>query len=176
MAMKPDDYTPAAATDTDGRATDDAVAQELATSVLVAAGHALKDYADQRWADVSDHVLRAALTASRPSQTIRAHLPSSLGETRVGQNVLAAYLRDAIDSTITHSATLAVHPVLDDDLLDHLVIEIVAQYGSPLLPLGNHIRGVATQTLATLLGPQRPAPAVHVTHVHVGNVTPDDPS
>lgn len=145
-----------------------------AQEVLRAAAQRLRRQADARWVEVSDRVVAAAMTATRRSLPLRAMAPG--GPVHVSEQVVVAHLRAAIDEAVADAATAAVTlEVRDRDALTGVVIQLVARYGRPLLPIADHVRDVTAARLVDLLGPTATTVTVHEMHVHFSDVTTGDP-
>jgi hypothetical protein len=137
------------------------------------ATEALRQYSRDRWVEVSDRVLTAALTAPRRSRPVRAHAPG--GDLHVSEQVLIAYLRAAVDGAVPGTAVNRISIALSGrDTFESVVIQILVRYRLPVLPAADRIREIATRVLDDLLG--HGAADVRVTHVHVGDVTTGDPA
>jgi len=65
-------------------------------ATLAAATQALRQHVDDRWVEMSDRVLSKALAATRRSLPVRAHDLGGGGALYVSEQVLTAYIRDAI--------------------------------------------------------------------------------
>lgn len=143
--------------------------------VLEAAAADLRRRLDERWVEISDRVVARALTASRRSYPVRAQAAS--GPVQVSEQVLVSYLREAIDRTVPGSAL--AHVALEIRGRDELVgvlIQLVGQYGIPLLPVADRVRELAVECLDGLLGPVRTPVTVSTLHVHFAGVVVGDPA
>ena len=144
-------------------------------ATLAAATQALRQHVDDRWVEVADWVLSKALTSTRRSLPVRAHDLGGGGALYVGEHVLTAYLRDAI-APIPAAAPTRIH--IHADTGHHctgVTIEITVQYNEPVIPIADQIRHRTETMLQTLLGPGTPPVTVATMHVHVSDVTTDDP-
>ena len=142
--------------------------------VLAAAAADLRDRVDPRWVAISDRVLASALTATRRSRPLRAQAAS--GPVSVSEQVLIAHVRHALDGRVPGTAVAAIHVNIEGrDSFSGLIIEIVAEYGRPLLPLADRVHALAAAELVSVLGPLDPLVSVRATHVHVNDVTRGDP-
>jgi hypothetical protein len=148
---------------------------DLATADLLIALDAVRRHADDRWVEVSDRVLAAALTATRRSHPVRAQAPG--GPVAVSEQVLIAYLRAALDDAVPGTAVRRISvTTTTDDAVDLVLVELVARFELPLIPAADTLRDTTVEVLHELLGPVVPAVDVHLVHVHVGDVTPGDPN
>lgn len=142
--------------------------------VRIPGTEALRQEAGARWVEISDRVLARALTASRRGLTVRAQ--TSDGPFWLSEHVLVSFLRDAVDGTVPRSALAQVTLELRGrDELGGVVIQLIAQYGTPLLGLADQIRARALACLDDVLGPARAPRVVTTLHVHFVDVVPDDP-
>jgi len=133
-------------------------------AALKAASAALRAQADQRWVEISDRVLAKAMTATRRSHPIRAQ--ASSGAIQISEQALISYLRAAIDATVPGTALAHISlQVRGRDKLSEVIIQLIAQYGTPLLPIADEVRTRAIQCLHQILGPS--ATPVTVTHLHI---------
>ena len=142
--------------------------------VQIPGTEALRQAADARWVEISDRVLTRALTAGRRGLTVRAQ--TSGGPYWLSEHVLVSLLRDAVDGTVPRSALAHVTLELRGrDELGGVVIQLIAQYGTPLLGLADQIRALALACLDGVLGPALAPRVVTTLHVHFVDVVPDDP-
>jgi len=144
-------------------------------ATLAAATQALRQHVDDRWVEMSDRVLSKALAATRRSLPVRAHDLGGGGALYVSEQVLTAYIRDAI-APIPAAAPTQIH--IHADTGHHctgITIEITVQYKEPVIPIADQIRNRSETVLQTLLGPGTPQVTVATMHVHVSDVTTDDP-
>jgi len=134
----------------------------------------LRERVDERWVEISDRVLTKALAATRRSQPVRAVAPG--GPVTVSEQVLVAYLRDAVDGHVPGSAVERIYVEVEDrDAFARVIIEAIAQYGEALLPIADQIHALAASELRALLGPLAPQVSVRATHVHFSDVVLGDP-
>ena len=144
-------------------------------ATLAAATQALRQHVDDRWVEMSDRVLSKALAATRRSLPVRAHDLGGGGALYVSEQVLTAYIRDAI-APIPAAAPTQIHIHADTGLhCTGITIEITVQYKEPVIPIADQIRNRSETVLQTLLGPGTPQVTVATMHVHVSDVTTDDP-
>jgi len=133
-------------------------------AALKAASAALRAQADQRWVEISDRVLAKAMTATRRSHPIRAQ--ASSGAIQISEQALISYLRAAIEATVPGTTLAHISlQVRGRDELSGVIIQLIAQYGTPLLPIADEVRTRAIQCLHQILGPS--ATPVTVTHLHI---------
>jgi len=142
--------------------------------VLTEATRALRAHTDAGWVALRDDVVAAAVRAFRPAAPVRGHLPD--GELRVTSTVLVAQVRAALDGLPDAAALRITCTTTPDGDLDRLTVEVVALYGTALVPLATRIRVAAADAVAATLGTAEPPLArVHV-DVSVGDVTGDPSS
>ena len=143
-------------------------------ALLAEAAQSLRARVDPRWVEISDRVLAKVLTATRRSHPVRA--AARTGPVHVSEQVLIAYLRDAIDGQVPGSALANVHVEIEGrDTFAGVTIQVLVQYGRPILPIADRIHEIVAARLAELLGPLAPPVDVRATHVHVSDVTRGDP-
>jgi hypothetical protein len=142
-------------------------------SALDRAATTLRQHTDRGWVVIRDNLFARALAVFRPSAPVRARHPA--GEFYVAADVLVACVREALDA-VARTGAVRVHCMTDADSdLQGVTAEIVALYGTPLLPLAQEVReGVAAALAQALgLGPEQ----VRAVPIDVGitDVT-DDPA
>jgi hypothetical protein len=138
-------------------------------ALLARAASGIRRQADQRWIETADQVTAAALSATRTSTPIRARAPG--GRVWIAEQVLVAYLRQAVDDEVPDAATTAISVrVAGRETFDGVGIHLTARYGTLLLPVADHARAVAARVLTDLLGPVDPE-----VDVHIADVTRGDP-
>jgi hypothetical protein len=143
--------------------------------LLDAATESLRAYVDPRWVEVSDRILARVLTASRRSLPIRTSEHSSSGALLVSEQVLTTYIRHAV-AAIPAAAPTRIHIHSDSDHnYTGVTIEITVQFNEPILPIADDVRARTEQVLRELLGDVTPPVTVNAMHVHVCDVTTDDP-
>lgn len=139
--------------------------------LLAQATQSSREHTDQRWVQISDRVLTRALQATRSSLPVRAQAAS--GTVRVSEQVLVAYLHEAVKTV----ADVRIHDiVISTDGVDTyagVTIAVSARFGVPLIPLADTVRSLATDRLIELLGPIAPPVTVASMHVHVQDIDPD---
>ncbi len=141
--------------------------------LLTEATRALREHTDAGWVALRDDVVAAAVRAFRPSAPVRGRLPG--GELWVTSTVLVGQVRAALDGLPDAAASRITCSTTPDGDLDRLTVEVVALYGTPLVPLATRIRIAAAAAVATTLGTaDPPVSRIHV-DVSVADVT-DDPT
>ncbi len=140
--------------------------------MLADAGVALRDHVDDRWVEIADRVLARALTATRRSLPVRAH--SDNGGLHFSEQVLVAMVRDAVSGVVEAAVDQVQIETNDRDVYTGVTIQVVAEFGAPLLEVADEIRDLAAQRLEELLGPVSPPVTVTTMHVHVDDVTKGD--
>lgn len=155
-AQRPDPHVPA---------QDEALLREATT--------ALQAVADDRWVEIAPRILERALMASRRSRPIRATAPS--GPIQISEQVIVSYLQDALDGAVAGSAVAGISVQLAGrNSFDGVLIELLVQFGLPILPLADRVRAIAADVLTTL-GVDSAQIFISTAHVHVTDVTTDDP-
>lgn len=158
----------------DEQARDEVPDAARGRNVLAHAAEAWREASDRRWVEISDAVIAKAMTANRRSQLIAG--TGAGGPYHVSEQVVVAHLRAALDGAVPGAAVARIHVELEGlATLVGVVVEIIAEYGRPLLPIADEVRAVATPVVAALLGPGVPAVSVQAWHVHVRDVVDDDP-
>lgn len=146
-----------------------------ASPVLRAAIESLRSRRDPRWVEVSDRILDTALQATRPSASVVVSTPT--GAVRVSEQVITAYVRDALEGAIPGVAMmrLVLH-VEGRDHLGGLTVCMVARFGTDLLLAADRTRDLTRDALETVLGPNSVAVEVAPMRVHFEDVVPGDPA
>lgn len=146
---------------------DDALLQEATSN--------LRQRADPRWVEISDRVLATALSATRRSHPVRAQANGR--SVYISEQVLVAYLREAIDGAVPGSAlahvTIEVH---GRHTFAGLTVQLIAQFGVELLPVADQVRELARSCLVELLGDVTPVVDVRTMHVHYCDVVRGEPT
>lgn len=143
-------------------------------TALERASAQLQQRATDRWVEVANDVLENAMRASRGSSPVRAHAPS--GPIHLGEQVIVAYLRRALDDALDGGAVGRIYLRVDvDEVLESVTIELFAQFGRPLLPIADRARAISNEVLDEMLGTRPPEITVTTLHVHVADVTRGDP-
>ena len=120
-------------------------------------------------------VLARVLTATRRSLPIRTSEDSSGGALLVSEQVLTTYIRHAVAPVPAAAPTrIQIHSDSDHNYTG-VTIELTVQFDEPILPIADEIRDRTEQVLRGLLGPIHPPVTVSALHVHVSDVTTDDP-
>ena len=141
---------------------------------IAMAAQALNEHADQRWVEVAPRILTSALRATRRSLPVRARAPG--GTVYVSEQVITAYLRDALDGLTPGTAVAGIRiAIAGRDTFTGVLIELIVQYGTAILPAADRIRAQAAIVLLELLGPAATAIEVQTSHIHVSDVTMYDP-
>ena len=141
---------------------------------LARAASEIRRQANQRWVEIADRVTAAALSATRTSTPIRASAPG--GRVWIAEQVLVAYLRQAVDDEVPDAAATAISVrVAGRETLDSVGIHLTVRYGTLLLPIADHARTVAARVLTDLLGPVDSEVDSRAMHVHIADVTRGDP-
>ncbi|GEK22022.1 hypothetical protein CXY01_25420 [Cellulomonas xylanilytica] len=139
--------------------------------LLTQATRSLREHTDAGWVALRDDVVAAAVKAFRPSAPVRGRLPG--GELWVASAVLVSRVRVAVAGVPDAAALRITCTTTADDELDRLTVELVALYGTPLVPLAAEVRRAAAATVARTLGlADPPLDRVRV-DVSVQDVTPD---
>lgn len=142
-----------------------------AEHLLEQATRALRQHTDAGWVELRDDVVAAAVRAFRPAAPVRGRLPD--GELRVASTVLVDRVRAALDGLPDAAALRISCTTGPDDELDRVVVEVVALYATPLVPLATRVRRQAADAVAATLGLVAPPTSrVHV-DVSVQDVTAD---
>ncbi|WP_456825699.1 hypothetical protein [Cellulomonas sp. P5_E12] len=139
--------------------------------LLAQAARTLREHTDSGWVALRDDVVAAAVRAFRPSAPVRGRLPG--GELSVASTALVARVRDALADLPRAGALRITCTTTPDDDLDRLTVEVVALYGTPLLPLADEVRRRAATAVAETLGLTDPPLARVRVDVSVGDVTDD---
>lgn len=130
-----------------------------------------------RVVEIADSVLRAAWSTPRRAMPVRARTPHDY--LRVSSVVLTAVIREHVDSALSGAATNRIGLDIDrEEQLESVTLELIVQFGLPILDLADRARVIVEDTLVELLGApvaDTPPVAVTITHVHVSDVTVGDP-
>lgn len=168
MAMTPQD--PQRPPLADARRDDEG----LDVARLEEAADNLRERSDPRWVEISDRVLAKSLAATRRSRPVRAQ--ARTGHVYVSEQVLIAYLREAIDDAVHDSALAHVGiEIQGRNTFAGATIQLVARFGVELLPIADRVRELARSRLAQLLGDVTPSVRVQTMHVHFCDVVRGDP-
>ena len=118
--------------------------------LLAEAARTLREHTDSGWIALRDDVVTAAVRAFRPSAPVRGRL--SDGALLVASNVVVNQVRAAV-TTVADAGVLRITcTTTADDELDRLTVELVALYGTPLVPLARRVRLAAAQAVTEVLG------------------------
>jgi hypothetical protein len=139
--------------------------------LLERAARTLREHTDAGWVALRDDVVAAAARAFRPSAPIRGRLPD--GELWVASAVLVSHVRAALSHVADAGALRITCATTADGDLDRVMVEIVALYGTPLVPLAERVRTVAAAAVAETLGLTEPPVDRIGVDVSIGDVTPD---
>jgi len=144
-------------------------------ALLARAASRIRQQADERWVEIADRVTAAALSATRTSAPIRARTPGG-GRVWICEQVLVAYLRQAVDDEVPDAATTAISVrVAGRETFDGVGIQLTVRYGTLLPLVADHARAVAARVLTDLLGPLDSEVDGRVMHIHIADVTRGDP-
>jgi hypothetical protein len=139
--------------------------------LLDQAARTLREHTDAGWVALRDDVVAAAVRAFRPSAPVRGRLPD--GELWVASAALVSLVRTAVSQVADAGALRITCTTTPDDELDRVTVEVVALYGSPLVPLAGRVRAVAAAAVAEALGLTAPPVDRVVVDVSVADVTPE---
>ena len=143
-------------------------------ALLAEAAQSLRRHTDARWVEVSSTILSSALRATRRSRPVRAGAPG--GTVHISEQVIVSYLREALDGHIPGTAIAGIHlDIADHDTFNGVLIDMIIQYGTEILPVADHTRAIAATVLEELLGPLADGIYIRTSHVHVSDVTTHDP-
>jgi uncharacterized alkaline shock family protein YloU len=119
-------------------------------SALDRAATTLRQHTDRGWVVIRENLFARALAVFRPSAPVRGRHPA--GEFFVAADVLVACVREALDA-VPHAGGVRVHCTTDDHHdVEAVTAEIVALYGTPLLPLAQEVRDRVAAALSQALG------------------------
>jgi len=158
--MSPPNGDPRSNTDSQAR-----LALQIATRALL-------DHSDERWVEIAEDVLDKVLARAHPSHPVRAEEDSLTFH--VSEQVLARHVLDAIDP-LPDVEVDAVRIHADRDHYTGITIVITARYGVSLLSASDTVAEAANARLMQILGDAVPPLSVSTMHVHVEDVTVDDP-
>ena len=139
--------------------------------LLTQAARTLREHTDSGWVTLRDDVVAAAVRAFRPSAPVRGRLPG--GELLVASAVLVSRVGSAVAEVADAGALRITCTTTADDELDRLTVELVALFGTPLVPLADEVRGLAATAVAETLGLARPPVDRVRVDVSVQDVTRD---
>lgn len=139
--------------------------------ILAHAARTLREHTDAGWVALREDVVAAAVSAFRPSAPVRGRLPG--GELWVASTVLVSRVREAVVQVAGGGPLRITCTTTAGDDLDRVTIELIALYGTPLVPLADEVRRVAADAVSATLG-TGPAPIDRVlVDISVGDVTAD---
>lgn len=143
-----------------------------AEQLLTQAARTLREHTDSGWVALRDDVVAVAVRAFRPSAPVRGTLPG--GPLFVASTVVVARVHAAL-ATVPDVGVLRITcTTTAEDDLDRLTVELVALYGTPLVPMADEVRRLAAAAVAETLGlTDPPVDRVRV-DVSVQDVTPDE--
>ena len=138
---------------------------------LTQAARTRREHTDLGWVARRDDVVAAAVRAFRPSAPVHGSLPG--GTLLVASTVVVSRVRAALDAVPDVGALRITCTTTADDELDRLTVELVALYGTPLVPLADEVRRVAAVAVAETLGLTSPPMDRVRVDVSVQDVTSD---
>ena len=139
--------------------------------LLVQAARTLREHTDSGWVALRDDVVALAARAFRPSAPVRGTLPD--GPLFVASTVVASRVHAALARVPGAGVLRITCTTTPDDTLDRLTVELVALYGTPLVPLADAVRRAAAAAAAQTLGLVPHAGGAVRVDVSVRDVTPD---
>ena len=142
-----------------------------AEKLLAQAARTLREHTDSGWVALRDDVVAVAVKAFRPSAPVRGALPG--GELFVASTVVVSRVRSALAAVPDVGVLRIACTTTADDELDRLTVELVALYGTPLVPVADEVRALAAAAVAETLGLSAPQPERIRVDVSVGDVTSD---
>ncbi|WP_456789681.1 hypothetical protein [Cellulomonas sp. P5_C5] len=139
--------------------------------LLAQAARTLREHTDSGWVALRDDVVAVAVRAFRPSAPVRGVLPD--GALLVASTVLVSRVHAAL-ATVADAGVLRITcTTTAEGELDRLTVELVALYGTPLVPLADEVRRLAATSVAETLGLTAPPLDRVRVDVSVQDVTPD---
>ncbi len=148
---------------------------ELGREALSSAARSLSAAAGERWVQIADRVIAAAMRTPRRSLPIRARADS--GPVYISEHALITLISDTVGQALHRCALEQVHLQVDRaDTLSGVTLFMVAQYGHPLLGAADLARDLTLQVLHDTLGPVTAQLTVATLWVHFDNVTIGDPT
>jgi hypothetical protein len=139
--------------------------------LLTQAARTLREHTDSGWVALRDDVVALAARAFRPSAPVRGTLPGGL--LLVTSTVVVSRVHAALDAVPDAGVLRITCTTTPDDELDRLTVELVALYGTPLVPLAAEVRRLAALAVAETLGLREPPVDRVRVDVSVQDVTPD---
>lgn len=142
--------------------------ESTAREHLSRAVEVLRSDADRQWHDVSDRVVRQAMTATRRSAPVRA--AGAVGITQVSEAVLVTQIRRAL--THLEGGSVCDIRVSTDasDAYESVLVLVRVDFGTPIRLLADLVMECTVEALRTTLGPITPTVSVDTLHVHVQDV------
>lgn len=142
-----------------------------AEQLLTQAARTLREHTDSGWVALRDDVVAVAVRAFRPSAPVRGTLPG--GALFVASTVVVARVHAALTAVPDVGVLRITCTTTADDELDRLTVEVIALYGTPLVPMADEVRRLAATVVAETLGlTDPPVDRVRV-DVSVQDVTSD---
>jgi len=138
---------------------------------LAEATRTLRAHTDAGWVALRDDVVAAAVRAFRPSAPVRGRLGG--GELWVTSTVLVAQVRAALDGLPDAGPLRITCTTAPDGALEGVTVEVVALYGTPLVPLAARVRERSARAVAATLGLDVPPTARVRVDVSVQDVAAD---
>jgi hypothetical protein len=139
--------------------------------LVTQAARTLRAHTDSGWVALRDDVVALAVRAFRPSAPVRGRLPG--GRLLVASTVVVSRVRTALGGVPGVGVLRITCTTTPDDELDRLTVELVALYGTPLVPLAAEVRRLAAAAVAETLGLRDPPVDRVRVDVSVQDVTPD---
>ena len=139
--------------------------------LLTQAARTLREHTDSGWVALRDDVVARAVRAFRPSAPVRGSLPG--GVLLVASTVLVSRVHTALEAVPDAGVLRITCTTTPDDELDRLTVELVALYGTPLVPLAAAVRRLAAAAVAETLGLSDPPVDRVRVDVSVQDVTAD---
>ena len=139
--------------------------------LLTQAARTLREHTDSGWVALRDDVVALAVRAFRPSAPVRGRLPG--GPLFVASTVVVSRVRTAVGGVPDVGVLRITCTTTPDDELDRLTVELVALYGTPLVPVAAEVRRLAAAAVAETLGLREPPVDRVRVDVSVQDVTPD---
>lgn len=141
-------------------------------AILDTAAGELREHVEERWVEIADDMLLSILRRRRPSHPIRA--TDSAGHFHVSEQVLVTSLQRELDQ-VPRCEVTEIHVHADRDIYTGVTIVATAQYPDPLIPLADQLRLLARARLDRILGESVPEVSLNVMHVHLNDISKDDP-
>ncbi|CAN5293566.1 hypothetical protein BH18ACT9_BH18ACT9_00230 [soil metagenome] len=142
-----------------------------------AASAGLHARATNRWLEVSGDVLSSLMQVSRRSLPVVISVAEDGATTHLSEQVIVTKLRGALDEAMGDAAAARIHVQADrSNRLQHITVELLAQYGSSLLQIAERAGEIIRQRLNLWAADGRP-PTLEVVsaHIHFGDVVVGSP-